>query len=859
MRLFTFHLSLYASSFDSSSDSSAFKDSGCPGYQTWFRSLLLHLPLTLMILMCCMVNPATGTSIIHRSNYGILFKPVGQIQAVYDYWPHTFQIQLPEEIIPTPFNHTCASTYQVRTRSGTDNGCSLSQRAIIEYDKLRQDSATDLNQVLAEIRTLLVNSHSNLDNSRFKRSLIPFIGKLSKTLFGTASEADIAVLNKHIEALRDSQATQNKAFKRLEDNLSSYMATMAHSMENQDTAIIDNHMAISTLADRLSTFQDTVNASLHLSLLFSKEITLAARFKDQLQALQFSVHDLLQHKLSPTLIPYRFILHTMSQISSTLRFSHPRFRLKHLVPSQIYSSDTFFWTYNNGSIFLTIKFPLTVKEAALTVYEVQALPVPIANNNSQVTQLQDFPPLLAVSTDRLYYAFPSTNSWSHNRRGHLFSSPIPLSPVAHPSCLSALFLQQKAHIKSKCSFRIIQKTPEPSLTYIQDSQYLVSNIHHLTLTCGYQTKTVVGCDFCVMTMPCECDISAGPFYFPPHLTNCLNGTKEVTKVHPVNLAVLIHYYEETHHAILHGDTLLHRRQQISDPYFQTFHNKLSTFINKTNSYKLDLAKTLAAIKEDEAAFNGLNPNLLNALPSGSSTMDILLYMSLAMQVVAALAISFLFYKYGTLAATIAVSHTITTTEAYHLHVPHTTTPTPQTTLPTHSIQIPLTLNSITTTIVLTLVVVYMAFKLYKYCTSPDNLCLEITSGKKCLMVPIMYLPQCPKFYHFTASRLLTAISVTGSQLRPLLSIDWGDLKIINMLNNRGLDPPSVVPISPLRAMQLRAILKAPFYSYIVCTHSRYVFNITVCPNACQGCMERFTPVTPSGDETTPMLVQNETG
>ena len=132
------------------------------------------------------ITGSMGSTVVQRSNYGVLFKPVGQIQSVYDYWPHTFQIQLPEEIHPKPFNHTCGAQthFEIRSASRIDHGCSLSQRAVVEYDRLRQEAADNLNQILQDIKYLLNHAHVNKNSDfRSKRSLIPFFfwGKLSKS------------------------------------------------------------------------------------------------------------------------------------------------------------------------------------------------------------------------------------------------------------------------------------------------------------------------------------------------------------------------------------------------------------------------------------------------------------------------------------------------------------------------------------------------------------------------------------------------------------------------------------------------------------------------------------------------------
>jgi len=118
---------------------------------------------------------------------------------------------------------------------------------------------------------------------------------------------------------------------------------------------------------------------------------------------------------------------------------------------------------------------------------------------------------------------------------------------------------------------------------------------------------------------------------------------------------------------------------------------LLSIIENTKSYQLDLAKTLAAIKDDDAIFYDAFPSLLDSLPMSTTTINVLVYVYVVMPAFSAFCIVILLYRPRSFADTVVLGQAMPTTEGFHLNIAHTTLPTPQTTLATHMIQIPLTL------------------------------------------------------------------------------------------------------------------------------------------------------------------------
>ena len=69
----------------------------------------------------------------------------------------------------------------------------------------------------------------------------------------------------------------------------------------------------------------------------------------------------------------------------------------------------------------------------------------------------------------------------------------------------------------------------------------------LILKCpGYKRSIVPGCDtFCLMTIPCKYVLIINEIVFQSPLIQCENQTGTISKVYPVNLALLLHFFDDT--------------------------------------------------------------------------------------------------------------------------------------------------------------------------------------------------------------------------------------------------------------------------------------------------------------------------
>jgi len=109
-------------------------------------------------------------------------------------------------------------------------------------------------------------------NLKLKRSLLPFIGKLSSTLFGTASEEDVQVVAAHVNSLTKSQSELLKGFQLQSEHMSSFMTLSQERITALESVLRQQHVAlVDTLTeDRQMLIKTNRDLGFMLQFMFTK-------------------------------------------------------------------------------------------------------------------------------------------------------------------------------------------------------------------------------------------------------------------------------------------------------------------------------------------------------------------------------------------------------------------------------------------------------------------------------------------------------------------------------------------------------------------------------------------------------------
>ena len=180
-----------------------------------------------MVLLCCQMGMVQGNKVVQRLNYGVVFNSRAELQLSNEYWLHTFKLPLPA-LLQLPSIGTCHK----------DNSTCLM-----------------ISHVLAQINTIRAETSIRLNESIHikgggKRSLLPFIGQFSRSLFGTATVDDVNILARHINVL--TRKTMKIASSH-GSHMSSSKSKTNKRTDNLVNGIKNNEMAINYIHGQIQT------------------------------------------------------------------------------------------------------------------------------------------------------------------------------------------------------------------------------------------------------------------------------------------------------------------------------------------------------------------------------------------------------------------------------------------------------------------------------------------------------------------------------------------------------------------------------------------------------------------------------
>ena len=716
--------------------------------------------------------------------------------------------------------------------------CLYIQHALHDVARLRSRNNQRLLLALRLAQEVMPSHHHSPDHtvkSRSKRAPFGFIGSISRSLFGTATEKEIKQISNHIKALEQRNIHLGEAMSTFSEDLSSFMTVSNEKISNLQLGIEDNHDAIMSIARGMREVSSSLQHNLQFTVLIAKELYLAMNLQESLQEFLHGVHGLLHHKLSPYLLPYSDVKDTISSIQNRLAQAHSQLYIKPMSAKEIYSMSNFLWTFKKNSIFITLKFPLVSSVSDLKLYQVFSLPVPFNESSKHSTQLLDLPEYIAFTRDSNHYTFPTKDMW-HKGIINAQEHDLPLYPVSKQSCVTSLYFDNKQSVLDLCNFRVQLGTVEPTIQHLNTGQYVLSNVSHYYLRCPSGMSQKQGCNFCILAVPCLCDISTELAYFPPRLNECIDNSSVPTAAHPVNLAVLLHFFDDNQLGHIKGDTTFNTWTSVTTPEINIYKHKFDEFIAADKSHDLSLKKVADAVRKDKIVFQTLAEPILHKFPEISDDdsmplMSILTVSDTVITVVLGVVLAYVCVKLHMVIKIIVALKAVPTSSGQFINIFSTSTTT------VSPVIIVKEKDDTVLYAILALSLLTLAAIFYKYFTRISRkavLALEITDVKSCVMIPLALLPYCPKFLHVQSSANISNLHLTG-WIRPRLTYQADGFTLTNLVDNSILPIPSEVTISPIMALKLRFILKSKPFVYIVAMHGSHAFHMRVCPPQCTQC------------------------
>ena len=593
--------------------------------------------LLLLILTTTLVSGSLSPE-LQRMNYGVVFELEAQLQLSRENWIHTFEVQLPEDINMIRLS---GCTRDIDT-------CSIVNDILLEVNQIRQETEITLNHTIETIMSLVPERPLGSGN-RNSRSILPFVGDLSKSLFGTATFEDVQILANHVNALNKLTTKVVKTVQQHENDMSSYIKTVDDRINNIVKGIKENELAITHIQSQLFESFDNLERSFStMSLLLSKQIEKSRKLETRFHELIQGVYELVEGKLSPHLVTPQTMAKSISDIQDILKDKYQDFHLIYTDPKDIYKKAHTIFTRNNTKIYISVKFPISSFSEPLTMFNILSFPVPLNETSNHATHLVDLAEILAVTTDLTYYTTFKKQDLTKCTKTKMITCKFNkiLRPFTHKSCEIALFKNDKTSIKSLCNFRVSLNHVTTQITEVSNTAILVYKTKFIEFDCENGKRIEHGCDFCVIDVPCKCSISTSDMFLPPRLSSCHINT--TSKVHPVNLALLQQFFNDTSLENVNGNSLFDSPLKVKTPVFKMYNHSMSTIIADDRKAHLSLQKMAKAATDNAQIFQSLTDPLLTgdiSLNDNWPSRDtIILYVTSAVAALAFVAFIITFQK-----------------------------------------------------------------------------------------------------------------------------------------------------------------------------------------------------------------------
>lgn len=789
--------------------------------------------LLLLVLFLCLGTPGIATNTdntIQRINYGIIFEKSTNIFLSQENWLHTFQIQLPKKI-------HLDSLYCNMPK------CKTVGHIIKSINLLRMQCMASVNTTVNQIHHLIPSTtlppqQTYIGSSRQKRGLFDFVGKISKSLFGTATSDDINALKRHMQTLNNNNVKLAQAMAQQDHHLSSFISTVDKRFNNVMSAVQKNHqdaIALSNLAHR------SMDALEHefviLSELIFRQTNVTAQLEKELEHVKLGIHDITKGKLSPFLLSPDILHSSLRQVQDILSNKFTQFHISHKDPLHYYSQGDFIFTRLHSHLYLTLKIPISPYVRPVSIYKVFSFPVPVNSSSNHATQLLDTPEYFITTEDNQHYATMTSNQLSHcSGTTTLFCTfNIALTASASPNCLSSIFFNQKEDTAKLCDFRFLLNSLKPSISEISTSHVLLYQTTTIALDCSSSQKILKGCTFCVMKIPCRCSISTQNLYLPPRLGKCNNNTDKISILHPINLALLQQFFKQDSHSDIFGDTIFQEFVEVKLPNFNIFNHSFSKFVANDKNQHLSLKRIASAVKRDGQVFKTLAESMIAgqvefAVDNWPDTSGIIAIIATSLATFGFIFSIWSCYKIRTVLMPLLLLHQTHSVSAltpkpplsFIYQSPESTNPT---TIDEHvyssfTTPWPYVSLSVITTLLVIACISYLWSKFVQ--THLTTIHLEITTGPVCELIQITTLPLCPNNWHIQPPQDVSSINITRSYLIfHYIEIQCTPINITNVHTNRSITVKTTQLISPFKARRINNILRHPYTAYFLLSHHQY--------------------------------------
>jgi hypothetical protein len=517
--------------------------------------------------MVLLITVSYALDDVDRTNNGLYFKAVAEIDHPMGDWTHSFAIPVPRMM--ESFGPGCHNlvlnllhlhdfdSHGLVNASAKTAPLSWFERCVLtlakgsfgaqwpatayRFSSLEQSMCRRHNSSIVNLLELVHRSCSEVailentvkellppklrSDNKITRGFFNWIGKGIHWLFGLATDSSVAKMQQHVAKFVRNAHLDTTKFDKVVADMQTLSKTTDERIKNilrLVNASIPEH--ITNAENDHWNFMQTELSILSNSMVVMEKLTSA---KELSMVWLQAATELTRGRLPPSLVTPSMVSEVLNEVSVIARNNSRR--SAYTRPSQVYKHPEFMAVHVLDHILIMVRFPLVAREQ-FDVYRIQRTPLLMPHKFTDVMMLQSSEKGMAIRKDRREFYYLSEDDLLSLDTKASFPERRLLLRNTHADCMTAIFFDRLNEIKQLCEYIITINATLPIVTEVSTTLFLFHNATQYQRACGEGFLSVQpGCKHCWVSIPKRCQIE---------LDSVTVVSSEILSTTPANLTKL---------------------------------------------------------------------------------------------------------------------------------------------------------------------------------------------------------------------------------------------------------------------------------------------------------------------------------
>ena len=750
-------------------------------------------------------------------NHGVQFSNKKDIYFSVTDWHHTIRLDVPQKVDFNDHDNItlCKKTFY------SELGCPLSTGISSYFNHLHED--------LKQVHDIIQGIVPYISFDTHKKRGLSYVGDLGTHIFSIATEGQLAVLKKHINAIVGEVNDITNVFSHTQGEMTSFIHDVKEEMKNFDEFVKESAQIRQYILDEIQTRDKIHEINERIILRYTEKI---AQIRASLNKLIIGINGLNAGKLSSHIIAADRLNNIIQNISAKLKNVSDDYQLISDDAAYYYKNADFIYGQYNNSIYVTISFPV-VRRGNYKIYQVDQFPIPINEeiNNTDASMLTSIENYFVINNDDNAYATFDNNFLKGcvtYGQFILCKTEIVMYSANKINCLAELYSYKNLNtINEVCKYKMIPHMLTPSIMYIYWDTviaYMQKNIQIDCLT--EQSKSVKDCKFCILKLPCKCQIRGVQEETLHNFESCVVESQSVDILYPINIPLLSHFFNNSILDEVLTSTDFTNKTIINLPKYQMFEHKSREILDRSKQIEISLDHFATKTKRNEKIYAHLAESIYDGstpIQSNMSNFGMVTMIGMCKTIINSCFLCMVYRKYRVLVMSLILTKQIQAAKLEYK------TPTTESNIDLFFQDVKESLRYehgiIILLFIIIVLIILIIIRLYAATNKKRNkVVLHITNGLQCICVDIMDIPTCPIEWNFVIPNLVSVDQVKG-QLLPELNINLNNAIIQNKITKQILTLPESVKLGYFQARNVRYILNTTYILTIEIVHNDRVMSL----------------------------------